>query len=95
MFYKIDSCWLVRVEFERTMRSRHLVVSISWLLVAIAVSRTDGVRLPRHFLPRHYTLRLLPRILDVTDYAAIDGVVQIDIQCLQNTRVIVLNAVDV
>lgn len=70
------------------------LVLVSSVLVA-AEEPDTGVRLPRHLIPRHYTVRLLPHLLDEKENGTLDGSVQIDIHCVQDTPQIVLHAVDI
>lgn len=71
------------------------IVILSTVLVIANAQIDGGMRLSRNLIPRHYTLRLLPHVLDESDNAMVDGFVQIDVRCTQDTRQIVLHAVDV
>lgn len=75
-----------------------VLVILSTVLVTVTANNTlqgGGMRLSRNLIPRHYTLRLLPHVLDESENAIIDGFVQIDVRCTKDTRQIVLNADDV
>lgn len=78
-----------------------MVFWVWWIFVAALVSVVKSnedvrdIRLPRHFVPRHYALHLLPNVHDQSANATVEGFVQIDVQCLENTRQIVLHAVDI
>lgn len=56
--------------------------------------KNENFRLPRNLVPRHYALRLLPKILD-GDNATVHGFVQIDVNCAQTTQKIIMHAVDI
>lgn len=71
------------------------VLVSSVLVVVTAVEPDTGVRLPRHLIPRHYTVRLLPHVLDEKENATLDGSVQIDVRCIQDTPQIFLHAVGI
>lgn len=76
-------------------RLAFVLVSSVLVVVAAAVEPDTGVRLPRHLIPRHYTVRLLPHVLDEKENATLDGSVQIDVRCIQDTPQIFLHAVGI
>lgn len=73
---------------------------IWWICITTLVSlassteKKDNFRLPHNLVPRHYSLRLLPNILD-GDNANVRGFVQIDVNCIRTTTTVTLHAVDI
>lgn len=69
-------------------------IYLTALASLVSSQDNENFRLPRYLVPRHYALQLLPRILD-GDNATVYGFVQIDVNCVQTTKQIVLHAVDI
>lgn len=71
------------------------VVLLSCALALDSAPRSlseKDIRLPRNVSPKHYFLKLLPRILDEQPNPPIHGYMQVLVVCLNETREIVFHA---
>ena len=77
------------------LHSCRLLVCFVWCFSVVTVFATQLERLPPTLKPYHYQLRLLPHILDGSENATIDGFVQIDFKCIEDSPYILLHGDDI